>query len=162
MKQGYQPEPSDEQPTIPTTGSAVQPPAKFDAWWEHEYDSGRKPNQMPGGNTLPSEAARYMREAEAVRAGQGLVRMDATAKVDNGTITNQSDPRTEIAIGLWHKWADVSHIEWKDESHKAEYLMAVDDITNSQLLELLLSRLNFDGSEADTNSLTVGEIRRAI
>lgn len=70
------------------------------------------------------------------------------------------DPRTEIAIGLWHKWADVSHIEWEDESHKAEYLMAVDDITTMQLLNLLLDRLHYDGN--DTNSLTVGEIRRAI
>jgi hypothetical protein len=64
-----------------------------------------------------------------------------------------NDVRTQIAISLWHRWADVSHIEWENESHKAEYLMAVDDITTGQLFNLLLSRINFDGMDPRTFSL---------
>ena len=68
--------------------------------------------------------------------------------------------RTEIAIGLWHKFAPVHHIEWYGESHKAEYLSAVDDITTRQLFQLLLSRIDFDGMNEST--FTIGELRRAI
>lgn len=71
-----------------------------------------------------------------------------------------SDVRTEIAIGLWHKFASPYHIEWENETHKAEYLMAVDDITTRQLLDLLLSRINFDGM--DPNSFSIAELGRAI
>lgn len=68
--------------------------------------------------------------------------------------------RTEIAISLWHKFANASHIEWEDETHKVEYLWAVDGISTRQLFNLLLSRIDFDGM--DENTFTIGELRRAI
>lgn len=52
------------------------------------------------------------------------------------------DARTEIAIGLWHKFANASHVEWENESHKAEYLMAVDGITTEQIFNLLFIRMD--------------------
>lgn len=70
------------------------------------------------------------------------------------------DVRTQVAIGLWDKFANAHHIEWENESHKAEYLAAVDDITTNQLFNLLLSRIDFDGM--DENTFTIGELRRAI
>lgn len=68
--------------------------------------------------------------------------------------------RTDIAIGLWHKFANASHIEWENESHKAEYLAAVDGITTAQLFNLLLTRIDFDGM--DPRTFLLGELERAI
>lgn len=72
----------------------------------------------------------------------------------------KSDARTEIAIGIWHKFAPENRISWEEEFQKSEYLMAVDAITTGQLFNLLVARLNYDG--ADTASLTLGEIQRAV
>lgn len=92
-------------------------------------------------NAIQNDAAadRYLKEAQAIANG---------------------DARLEIAIRLWHKFANESVIAWEDETHKAEYLLAVDDITTGQLFNLLVSRLNYDGS--DTASLTLGEVARAV
>jgi hypothetical protein len=68
--------------------------------------------------------------------------------------------RTEIAVGLWRKFANASHIEWENETRKAEYLAAVDDITTGQLFNLLLTRIDFDGKDPRTFSLA--ELERAI
>lgn len=72
----------------------------------------------------------------------------------------KSDARTEIAIGIWHKFAPENRISWEEEFQKSEYLMAVDAITTGQLFNLLVARLNYDG--ADIASLTLGEIQRAV
>lgn len=41
----------------------------------------------------------------------------------------QAEPlREEIAIILWQRFAPTHHIGWKDETHKAEYLLAADDV----------------------------------
>jgi hypothetical protein len=92
-------------------------------------------------NAIQNDAAadRYLKEAQAIANG---------------------DPRLEIAICLWHKFAQENVITWEDETHKAEYLLAVDDITTGQLFNLLVRRLNYDGS--DTASLTLGEVSRAV
>lgn len=92
-------------------------------------------------NAIQNDAAadRYLKEAQAIANG---------------------DARLEIGIRLWHKFAPESSITWEDETHKAEYLLAVDDITTGQLFNLLVARLNYDGS--DTASLTLGEVARAV
>lgn len=91
-------------------------------------------------NSIPNDLGkdRYLKQAQALANGNA---------------------RIEIAIGLWHHFAPESSIEWSDDAHKAEYLRAVDDITTGQLFNLLVNRLNYDGS--DTASLTLGEIARA-
>ena len=71
-----------------------------------------------------------------------------------------ADPRLYIAIRLWHQFAPEGHTDWDEERHKEEYLRAVDNIKTEDLLNLLLRRLNYDGP--DENSLTIGEIRRAL
>ncbi len=71
-----------------------------------------------------------------------------------------SDPRTEAAISLWHRFASSHHIEWEDETHSAEYLDAIDGISTGLLFNLLLSRINFDGADPRTFSLT--ELYNAI
>lgn len=91
-------------------------------------------------NSIPNDLAqdRYLKDAQALANGNA---------------------RTEIAIGLWHHFAPEYAIEWSDDAHMADYLGAVDDITTGQLFNLLVDRLNYDGS--DTASLTLGEIARA-
>jgi hypothetical protein len=107
------------------------------------YKAAFHPMQSPDWkrNTIQNDAAagRYLKEAQAIANG---------------------DPRLEIAIRLWHKFAQENVITWDDETHKAEYLLAVDDITTGQLFNLLLARINYDGP--DTASLTLGEIARAV
>lgn len=36
--------------------------------------------------------------------------------------------KERAAQALWHRFAPSHHIEWDDETHKAEYRLAVDDI----------------------------------
>jgi hypothetical protein len=36
--------------------------------------------------------------------------------------------RERIAINLWHKFAPEHHMEWEEETHQAEYLLAADDV----------------------------------
>ena len=107
------------------------------------YKAAFHPMQSPDWkkNAIQNDAAagRYLKEAQAIANG---------------------DPRLEIAIRLWHKFAQENVITWDDETHKAEYLLAVDDITTGQLFNLLLARINYDGP--DTASLTLGEIARAV
>ena len=107
------------------------------------YKAAFHPMQSPDWkkNAIQNDAAadRYLKEAQAIADG---------------------DPRLEIAIRLWHKFAQENVITWDDETHKAEYLLAVDDITTGQLFNLLLSRINFDGMDPRTFSLA--ELHGAI
>ena len=83
-------------------------------------------------------------------------------------MTTSDARRNEIAQALWHRFANPSVETWEDETHKAEYLLAADDVIllascySPSLADFnrLISCLNYDGP--DENSLTVGEIRRAL
>lgn len=39
--------------------------------------------------------------------------------------------RDDIAQLLWQRFAPVHHIGWQDETHKAEYLLAADDVLSA-------------------------------
>lgn len=39
--------------------------------------------------------------------------------------------RERAAIALWHRFAPNSSLEWDDETHKAEYRLAVDAIVEA-------------------------------
>jgi hypothetical protein len=92
-------------------------------------------------NLIPLENAKdiYLKEAQELAKG---------------------DARTEIAVGIWHRFAPENRISWEEEMQKSEYLMAVDGITTGQLFNELVRRLNYDGN--DTASITLGEIQRAV
>ncbi len=42
-----------------------------------------------------------------------------------------ADLREKIAFELWQRFAPVHHIGWKNETHKAEYLLAADDVLSA-------------------------------
>ena len=68
--------------------------------------------------------------------------------------------RLQAAISLWHRFGD-SHVElWEDETHKAEYLDAIDGLATGWLFNILLSRIDFDG--ADPRTFSLAELQRAI
>lgn len=48
--------------------------------------------------------------------------------------------RLRLAIRLWHRFANTNVESFDDETHKAEYLDAVDDLSSCLLLRLLVSR----------------------
>jgi hypothetical protein len=68
--------------------------------------------------------------------------------------------RLQAAISLWHRFGDSNVEEWEDETHKAEYLDAIDGLASGWLFNILLSRINFDGMDPRTFSLA--ELQRAI
>lgn len=71
-----------------------------------------------------------------------------------------TDARLQAAISLWHRFANSSVDEWEDETHKAEYLDAIDGLATGWLFNILLSRVNFDGMDPRTFSLA--ELQGAI
>lgn len=58
----------------------------------------------------------------------GFAEMDDTP----ATLPRPALSREEGAKILWHRFAPDHHIEWEDESHKAEYLAAYDAILSAQ------------------------------
>ncbi len=52
-----------------------------------------------------------------------------------------TDARLRLAIRLWHRFADTNVESFDDETHKAEYLDAVDGLSSCLLVRLLVSRL---------------------
>jgi hypothetical protein len=71
-----------------------------------------------------------------------------------------TDARLQAAISLWHRFGNTSVELWEDETHKAEYLDAIDGLATGWLFNLLLSRINFDGMDPRTFSLA--ELHGAI
>lgn len=69
-------------------------------------------------------------------------------------------PRLQAAISLWHRFGDTNIEEWEDETHKAEYLDAIDGLATGWLFSIMLSRVNFDGMDPKTFSLA--ELQSAI
>ena len=119
--------------------------------------------RIPALEGTPEEIAAYKRSFHPMQSADWMkqsVPNDRSSYLREAMELANGDPKTEIAINLWHHFAPASSIVWADDSHKSEYLLAVDDITTGQLFNLLVARLNYDG--ADTASLTLGEIARAV
>lgn len=51
------------------------------------------------------------------------------------------DARLRLAIRLWHRFSNTSVESFDDETHKAEYLDAVDGLSSCLLVRLLISRM---------------------
>lgn len=49
--------------------------------------------------------------------------------------------RLRLAIRLWHRFADTNVESFDDETHKAEYLDAIDGLPSCLLVQLLISRM---------------------
>ena len=49
--------------------------------------------------------------------------------------------RLRLAIRLWHRFANTNVESFDEETHKAEYLDAIDDLPSCLLVKLLISRL---------------------
>lgn len=106
---------------------------------------------------LAAELAKEGKTIEGVAAEMRQITERAIAEAARRRI---ADPRLYIALRLWHWFAPEGHDDWEEEPHKAEYLGAVDRIETGDLFNLLLRRINFDGTDPRTFSLA--ELQRAI
>jgi len=69
-----------------------------------------------------------------------------------------TDARLRLAIRLWHRFANPSVESFDDETHKAEYLAAVDGLSSCLLLRLLGGRfVRLFTHSSDTRTQEVGD-----
>ncbi len=106
---------------------------------------------------LAAELAKEGKTIAGVAADIRKITERAIAEVARRRI---ADPRLYIAIRLWHRFAPAGHVDWEEEPYKAEYLSAIDGIETGDLFNLLLRRIDFDG--ADPRTLSLSELQRAI
>ena len=106
---------------------------------------------------LAAELAKEGKTIEGVAAEMRQITQRAIAEAAR---RRAADPRLYLALRLWHRFAPEGHTDWDEESHKAEYLGAIDAIETGDLFNLLLRRIDFDGMDPRTFSLA--ELQRAI
>lgn len=51
------------------------------------------------------------------------------------------DARLLLATRLWHRFADTNVESFDEETHKAEYLHAIDGLPTCLLLKLIIGRM---------------------
>ena len=105
-------------------------------------------------------AAELAKEGKTIEGAAAEMRQVTERAIAEVARRRAADPRLYMAIRLWHRFAPEHHMDWEEESHKAEYLDAVDGIETGDLFNLLLRRIDFDGMDPRTFSLA--ELQRAI